>query len=218
MDTMKLLSPKNLILVTAAGLVSAGCHTDMWVQPRQLPLTESTFYPNKMSTRPPVEGTVARGFLRDDVELYKGYTAEGKVVERIPESAIAQFAKAGDSREKTVMTMLKRGRERFDIYCSHCHGRLGDGKGMIAQRGFALKRPPANYHDPRLLAMPDGHFFDAMTNGYGTMFPQASRVEAVDRWAIVAYIRAMQLSGSAPVSEVPADQVGSIKPAAEVKK
>ncbi|HRJ27542.1 MAG TPA: cytochrome c [Fimbriimonadaceae bacterium] len=213
---MKSPKPGWIVLLSLTAVV-AGCHTDMWVQPKQKPLEESTFYRDRMATRPPVEGTVARGHLKNDTELVKGYTEAGQPVERIPESAIESFQREGMTRTQAVSAMVKRGQERYNIFCSHCHGQLGDGKGMIAQRGFTLRRPPANFHEARLLKMPDGHFYDAITNGFGTMLPQASRVEIPDRWAVVAYIRAIQLSGNASLDEVPAESRGSIAPPEEAK-
>ncbi len=174
----------------ALGIV--GCHTDMWRQPRQLPLDESTYYADGASSRPLVQGTIARDHLRLDEAFYTG-ALNGKWIDEIPLTV-------DDA-------LLKRGQERFDIYCSPCHGRLGDGKGMISQRGFQVRRPVGNYHTDRLRTMPAGHFFDVITNGYGTMYSYASRVEPQDRWAIVAYIRALQLSQNAPLSDVGAAEL-----------
>jgi len=104
------------------------------------------------------------------------------------------------------MEDMRRGQERFNIYCSPCHGRLGDGKGMIAQRGLALVRQPASYHTDRLRKIPVGHFYDVITNGFGIMYSYASRVEPDDRWRIAAYIRALQFSQNAPLSAVPPEE------------
>ena len=114
------------------------------------------------------------------------------------------------------LELVKRGQERFNVYCSPCHGRLGDGKGMIALRGFQLRRPVGNYHTDRLRKMPVGHFYDVITNGYGAMYSYAARVEPQDRWAIVSYIRALQLSQNAPLDE--ATKANIEKAAAEKAK
>lgn len=171
----------------ALGALAAGCHTDMWQQPKIAPLDESQFYADGQTARPLVAGTVARGHLRLDDALYTG-RVNGKYVDEIP--------------MKVTKELILRGQDRFNIYCTPCHGRLGDGNGMIAKRGFALKRQPASYHTDRLRKMPVGHFFDVITNGYGTMFSYASRVEPEDRWAIVAYIRTLQLSQHASAADV----------------
>lgn len=173
-------------------LMAAGCHTDMWIQPKVKPQQESDFFPDGQGSRPLVEGAVSRNPLKLDDALYTG-KVEGKLVSEFP----VQVDK----------TLILRGRERYNIACSPCHGKLGDGGGMIAQRGFALRRPPGNYHTDRLREMPVGHFFDVITNGYGTMYPAAIRVQDVrDRWAIVAYIRALQKSQYVKASDLTADE------------
>lgn len=127
-------------------------------------------------------------------------------MEAIPAAAYAQFH--NNSKE-----MLERGRDRFNIYCSPCHSQLGDGNGMIAQRGFSVKRPPGNYHTDRLRKMPIGHFYDVITNGYGVMTPRAFQVDQPDRWAIAAYIRVLQMSQAAtPADIAEAQQVKSTNP------
>lgn len=130
-------------------------------------------------SRPLVPGTIARGHLRLDEGFFTGQE-NGKWMDSIP--------------VKVDRALLARGQERFNIYCTPCHGRLGDGNGMIAHRGFSLRRPVASYHTDRLRKMPVGYFYDVITNGYGAMYSYASRVEPQDRWAIVSYIRALQLS------------------------
>lgn len=175
-------------LAVLAGL--GGCHTDMWVQPKVKPLEASTFYSDKLSARKPVAGTVARGHLNEGAALYTGFV-DGKLVTTLPVAL---------SRE-----LLDRGKERFTIFCSPCHGQLGDGKGMIAERGFNLRKKPASYHTDRLRKMPIGHFFDVITNGYGVMYSYAARVDVQDRWAIAAYIRALQASQDVDPAEIPAD-------------
>jgi mono/diheme cytochrome c family protein len=123
-------------------------------------------------------------------------------VTRIPEEVVRSFP--------SFKAMLQRGQDRFNIFCTPCHSRLGDGQGFIAQRGFAMRRPPAAYHTDRLRNMPIGHFYDVITNGYGTMFSYASRVEPQDRWAIASWIRVLQYSQNARVSDVPADLLAQL--------
>lgn len=167
--------------------VAAGCHTDMWRQPRTDPLDESAFFTaDGQTSRPLLPGTIPRGHLREDEAFFTG-AQNGKWLTTLPMPLTKE--------------LLLRGQERFNVYCSPCHGQLGDGEGMIANRGFKLRRPVGNYHTPRLRAMPVGHFYDVITNGYGTMYSYASRVEPRDRWAIVAYIRALQLSQSASAAD-----------------
>ena len=169
-------------------LVLAGCRQDMHNQPRYKPLAASEFFDDGRSARPVVEGTVARGRLRIDKARYTG-KMDGMDVSEFP----FPITKAE----------VLRGQERFNIYCSVCHGRVGDGTGMIVERGF---RKPPSYHIDRLRNAPAGHFFDVISNGLGAMPSFANRVDVTDRWAIVAYIRALQLSQNARLDDVPADQ------------
>lgn len=180
---------RNAAAAGGALLVLAGCHTDMWVQPRTKALDKSTFYADGRSARDPVAGTVAQGHLKVDDAASTGFV-NGKLVTELP----VPLTKA----------LIERGKERFTIYCSPCHGQLGDGNGMIAQRGFNLRKKPASYHTERLRNMPIGHFFDVITNGYGVMFSYAARVKPEDRWAIAAYIRVLQASQNAKADESPA--------------
>jgi cytochrome c553 len=152
----------------------------MHVQPRYNPLAATTFFDDSRSARPAIEDTVARGQLRLDLARYTG-KVNGKDIDYFP----IQITPAD----------LARGQERFNIFCSPCHGRLGDGHGMIVSRGM---RQPPSYHDARLANAATGHFFDVMTNGYGAMYSYAARVPVDDRWRITAYIRALQLSQNAP--------------------
>lgn len=173
----------------AACCVAAGCDMlDMYDQPRYEPLEASEMFDDHGSARPLVQGTIPRGWLREDEALYTGKLG-GEFVARLPLPL----------DEK----LMQRGRQRFDIYCSVCHSRTGDGNGMIVQRGF--RRPPS-LHIERLRNAPAGHFFDVMTNGFGAMPSYASRIKAEDRWAIVAYIRALQLSLNARLKDVPGER------------
>ena len=168
----------------------AGCHPDMWIQPKYKAQEKSTFFADNMSSRQPVTGTVPFGEKKDDDALYRGYV-DGKLVREFPISV---------TRE-----LIERGQERFDIFCRHCHGAIGDGEGMIAMRGFKVEQVVATYHTDRLREMPVGHFFDVITNGYGVMFPFKDRIPVEDRWAIVAYVRVLQRSQNASIDDVPFD-------------
>jgi Cytochrome C oxidase, cbb3-type, subunit III len=166
-----------------------GCRQDMHDQPRFKPLAKSDFYGDLRSSRPPVEGTVARGQLHEDTYFYTGKIGDNP----------------GDTMPFAVTAeVLARGRERYNIYCAPCHSRLGDGNGMIPSRGFPRK--PPSFHLERLQKSPLGYFFDVMTNGFGIMSDYASQIPARDRWCIVAYIRALQLSQNATSTDVPAGQ------------
>ena len=173
--------------VLALCVAVAACRQDMFNQPKVKPLAESDFFEDGSGARPPVEGTVARGELRADRVFQTAIGPDGKFVATLP--------------VPLTRALLLRGQERFNIFCSPCHGRVGDGRGMIVERGF--KQPPS-YHIDRLREQPIGYFFDVITNGFGQMSGYAARVPPADRWAIAAYIRALQLSQHAPVQQVPA--------------
>lgn len=172
-----------------------GCHTDMWVQPKVKHQSKSDFFADEMGARPKIPNTVAFGKGKQDEAFYTGFQ-NGKMVSEFPVPVTEK--------------LLRRGKDRFEAFCMHCHGMAGDGKGMIAQRGFTLARPVGNYNTDRMRKMPVGHFFDVITNGYGAMFPFNARIKPEDRWAIVAYIRALQLSQYMPVNELSAEQRGEI--------
>lgn len=174
--------PRALVLALAAAAVLAGCRQDMHQAPRYDPLEESDFFADRRASRPLVPGTVARGELRADHVFYTGKRGS-EFVRELP--------------VPVTRALLERGRDRFDIYCSPCHSRLGDGNGMIVQRG--LKRPPS-FHEERLRNQPIGYFYDVMTNGFGAMQDYAAQVTPADRWAIAAYIRALQFSRRAPAA------------------
>lgn len=174
-----------LLILCAAAI---GCHTDMRDQPRYEPLEASTFFEDGMSSRQPVKGTVARGQLHEDEIFYTGRDGN-ELVDKIPLDVDRM--------------LLRRGQERFNIYCSMCHGVLGNGEGVIVQRG--LRKPPS-YHIERLRTAPDGHLFDVITNGLGAMPRYAVQIEPRDRWAIVAYLRALERSQNARLDDVPAEE------------
>jgi len=201
------------IVPTLVVVLLAGCdRLDMYDQPRYEPLEASDFFSDGLSARQPVEGTIPRGGLRDDEPFYTGKVA-GKAVGQIPEAAFRatherdprHFDRPYDETSQADLrrALLVRGQERFNIYCSVCHGRLGDGDGMIVRRGF---RKPPSYHIDRLRQAPAGHFYDVMTNGFGAMASYANRIDVDDRWAIVAYIRALQLTQNARPEDVPEEQ------------
>ncbi len=171
----------------AACLVSFGCRQDMHDQPRYKTLGYSKLFPDGRQSRPIPANAVARGELNDDVAFYQGKDA-GADISYFPIPVTAD--------------LVQRGHVRFDIYCSPCHGRVGNGLGMIVRRG--LKQPPS-YHIDRLRTAPVGHFYDVITNGYGAMLNYAAQIQPRDRWAIVAYIRALQYSQNAVVADLPAD-------------
>jgi mono/diheme cytochrome c family protein len=167
--------------VPAVALLLGGCRNDMHHQAKIKPFRESTFFSDGASARALPEGTVARGFLRADAALSRGQGPDGKFVERIPVPL---------TRE-----LLLRGQERFNIFCSPCHGRTGQGQGMIVQRGF---KRPTSFHADRLRAERAGYFFDVITNGFGQMSGYAVQVTPEDRWAVVAWIRTLQASQHMP--------------------
>lgn len=169
-------------------VLTVGCRQDMHDQPKFKPYRANPFFADGRSARPLVEGTVARGNLQADDHLYQG-RENGEVAKTFPFPITEQ--------------VLRRGQERFNIYCSPCHGQLGDGQGMIVQRG--LKQPPS-FHIDRLREAPVGYFFTIETNGFGVMFDYADRIPPEDRWAIIAYIRALQLSQHATLEDVPAEE------------
>jgi mono/diheme cytochrome c family protein len=183
---LDILSVVAMLVVVA---LSTGCRIDMHVQPRVNPLAKSDFYTDQRGARPLVEGTVARGQLRADTYFYTGKSGNNP----------GDFMPFPVTKE-----VLDRGRERYNIYCAPCHSRVGDGNGFIPSRGFARK--PPSYHTARLQKAPLGYFYDVITNGFGIMPDYASQIPPQDRWNIVAYVRALQLSQNATRADVPAGQ------------
>src|SRR5438045_5638638 len=178
---------RRLFLLSAFCLLS-GCRQKMSNQPRYDPLEASDFFADGMSARPRIAGTVARGELSTDPFLETGKIG-GADGDGFPLPVNAE--------------LLDRGEQRFNIYCTPCHGRLGDGNGMIPSRGF---RHPPSFHSETLRNAKTGHYFDVITNGFGARPPYAVQVGPRDRWAIIAYIRALQLSQNATPADVPADK------------
>lgn len=173
-------------LVLAPALATSGCRQDMQDQPRYQPFERSAFFADGRAARPLPAGTVARGQLRADDHLHRGLV-EGAPAATFPMEITAEI--------------MARGRERYDIYCSPCHDRSGSGQGMIVQRGYPA---PTSFHDERLRRAPPGYFFSAVTNGFGVMPSYAVQIPVADRWAIIAYVRALQLSQHAREADVPA--------------
>jgi mono/diheme cytochrome c family protein len=179
----------NILL---AAVLLAGCRQDMNDQPRYKPLAETDFFGDDRSARPQVPDTVARGQLHTN-ELFDTGKIGGKVADVFPVPVTG--------------SLLQRGRERYDIFCSPCHDRVGTGRGIVVQRGF---KQPKSFHIDRLREAPVGYFFDVPTTGFGMMPSYATQISPEDRWAIVAYIRALQLSQHATTNDVPATVLGRL--------
>jgi Cytochrome C oxidase, cbb3-type, subunit III len=170
------------VCVATLAVLTGGCQIrqDMADQPKNRPLSPSPFFSDGRSERPLLENTVARGSIAED-DLFVPKESNAFPLPLTPE-------------------LLKRGQERYKIFCTPCHGIQGDGNGMVSMRG--MKHPPS-YHDARLLAVPNGYIYDVITNGFGGMLSYSAQIPPSDRWAIIAYVRALQLSRHAPVSDLP---------------
>jgi mono/diheme cytochrome c family protein len=179
---------RRALIVVALAVFAAACRQDMHDAPRYDALEASTFFSDGQSARAFVANTVARGQLRQDDHLYQG-RVNGQLADTFPMPVDA--------------AVMARGQERFQVFCSPCHGPTGSGNGMVVQRGF---RAPPSFHEERLRLAPVGYYFDVMTNGFGAMQDYAAQVPVADRWAIAAYVRALQLSQHAAVTDVPADR------------
>lgn len=203
------------LLLIGVCLLGGACRRDMQDQPKMKPYRGTSFFGDGLSARQPIQGTVPRGFLRTDKALFTGKKDTG-ATGTASASASPQAGGAGQQANGanaypddvtefpfpiTKDTVI-RGKERYEIFCSVCHGLTGNGDGMIVRRGF---RRAASFNDDRLRQAPVGHFFDAITNGWGAMPPYASQIPVQDRWAIIAYVRALQLSQqkAQPTSPVP---------------
>ena len=180
-----MISASRILLsacAAALAIFAGGCQIrqDMADQPKNRPLSPSPFFEDGRSERPLLDNTVARGSIAED-DLFIPKESNAFPLPLTPE-------------------LLERGRERYKIFCTPCHGIQGDGNGMVSMRG--MKHPPS-YHDPRLRAVPNGYIYDVITNGFGGMLSYSQQIPPPDRWAIVAYVRALQLSRNAPVSDLP---------------
>lgn len=178
-----------ILLVALGGFGALGCRQDMHDQPKLKPYRSSEFFANGSGMRALPAHTVARGSLQEDTHYFTGRMPDGSMATELP----MPMTKA----------LLKRGQERFTIYCTPCHGQTGDGRGMVVRRGY---KQPTSYHDERLRQVPIGYFFDVMTNGFAVMPSYAPQVPPEDRWAIAAYIRALQLSQHVDASSLTAEQ------------
>lgn len=207
MTPPRLLAPARLIRygwVVALALLLTACHQDMYNQPKVQTYAPSSFFADGRGSRPNVPGAVAVGQVQTDEYLFTGLV-EGE------EGDVMPFA--------VTRELLERGQTQYNIYCAVCHGQAGYGESMVAQSGGIV---PANFHQQRLVEAPIGHFFNVITNGvyrgdpanggYQSMYSYASRISAEDRWAVAAYIRALQLSQNATIDDVPAENRGSIGP------
>jgi mono/diheme cytochrome c family protein len=190
------------LLLAAYCLLAFGCRYDMQDQPRYKAYKKSDFFSDGRGSRDLPEGTVSRGNLRENKEFYTGKNANPSAAAAAPAAQTATDASGNtvvttfpDAIAKIPVPITKelvdRGQERYNIYCIVCHGPVGNGDGMIVRRGYP--KPPT-YHDDRLRNAPDGHFYDVITNGWGKMNSYAHQIPVADRWAIVAYIRALQVS------------------------
>jgi len=179
--------PKQIMFLLPI-LLTWSCRRDMQDQPKYKPLGQNSFFADGRDARPIPAGAIARDELNDEDPVHTG-AQNGKFLETIPLPLTA--------------ALLERGHNRFDIFCSPCHGRLGDGYGMVRQRGFWI---PANLHTGRLRAVPPGYIYQVIKNGYGAMPDHGDQIPVRDRWAIVAYVRALQLSQNANVSDVPSEE------------
>jgi len=175
-------------VVVVMSLAFVSCRLDMHDAPRYEPLEASTFFADGRASRTLVANTVARGTLREDEHFYQG-KINGELTDMFPMPVTTE--------------MMARGQERYNVFCSPCHGRTGQGNGMVVQRGF---RAPPSFHDERLRNAPVGYYVDVETNGFGAMQDYSAQVPVADRWAIAAYIRALQFSQNASVNDVPPDR------------
>ncbi len=214
------LREKFLFILFVGLVVVTGCRRDMQDQPKMKPLRGSTFFADGLSSRQPIEGTVPRGYLRENTELFTGKKAKAPGASATPATQQISGTQSGAQTSSfpddidtfpfpiTKETVL-RGRERYNIFCSACHGMTGNGDGMIVRRGF---RRAASFNDDRLRNAPVGHFFDAITNGWGAMPAYAPQIPVQDRWAIIAYIRALQTSQQNPAAAASASPAPAVLP------
>jgi mono/diheme cytochrome c family protein len=209
---------RNFLIFLLLVLGLTGCRRDMQDQPKIKPLRGSSFFATGLASRPPIDGTVPRGYLRDDKpEFYTGKKAKpaGAATATPAQQQTAGAPQSSfpddvvDFPIPVTKEIVQRGQERYNIFCSACHGMTGNGDGMIVRRGF---RRAASFNDDRLRQAPVGHFFDAMTNGWGAMPAYAPQIPVQDRWAIVAYIRALQLSQQNPNAAASASPAPSPSP------
>jgi hypothetical protein len=196
-----------LVLGLSVLMVLAGCtrerpaeappihlNPNMDQQPRVDPQEKSVFFEDGLGMRAPVPGTVPRGWLRDSAEYYTGMNSRGDTVKTMP--------------VELTLSLLKRGRERYDIYCGPCHSRVGDGKGIMIQRGYV---PPPSFHDDRIRDFRDGYIFHVISHGVRNMPGYRYQIPVEDRWAIVAYVRALQYAKNASGKDIPTEVLDVLK-------
>jgi mono/diheme cytochrome c family protein len=194
------------IVILAAGLIG-GCfrgepkekppihlNPNMFKQPKYKAQSQSEFFTDGATMRQPVPGTIAADSLREDKAYYNGRDERDSLLAKMP--------------VPVTMQLLKRGQERYNIYCAPCHGQTGDGQGIIVQRGYL---PPPSYHQDRLRNVTDGYVFDVITNGVRNMPSYRHQIPVADRWAIVAYQRALQRSQDANINDIPLEMRESVK-------
>lgn len=187
--------PVHLVLAILVLFTLAGCNA-MRDQPKYEPLEENDFFSDRRASRPLPAGTIPRSEGLDDPDQYSPRDANGDLIDSFP--------------FEVTMDVLQRGRERYDIFCAPCHGRDGYGQGMIVQRGFS---PPPSLHDQRLRDSPAGYYYEVITNGFGRMYAYNDRIAPRDRWAVIAYIRALQLSQNATENDVPPEELQNFQEA-----
>lgn len=192
-----LVAAKSCLLLL---FVCTGCRQDMADQPRFEPLEASEFFADGKSARPLVAGTVPRGHLQVDQTFYVG-SRDGNPVTDFPLGMAAKRLGLLGDEQQLMSQVIRRGQQRFNIFCAGCHDRTGSGRGMVVQRGFPA---PPSLHIQRLRDAPVGHIYDVISSGFGRMPDHASQIRPADRWAVVAYVRALQLSQHADVSSLPA--------------
>jgi mono/diheme cytochrome c family protein len=192
-----------MLACALAASLGAGtaCRQDMHDAPRYDTLEKSDFFADRRTARPLIDGTVARGHLRADDVFYTG-KENGQPIAGLPAGLVLDKA------------LLERGQSRFNVYCAPCHSQTGEGDGMVVRRGY--KQPPS-MHDPRLRAQPLGYFYDVVTRGFGQMPDYAAQIQPRDRWAVAAYLRALQISQHATVEDVPAEERGNLDKATEAQ-
>jgi len=205
LSALRALRRGALVAGAAAVVLIAGCRQDMQDQPKIIAQRGSDFFADHRGARPQVANTVARGQLREDSYFYTG----------VVQGADGYREEKNEMPFAVTLEVLKRGQERFNIYCTPCHSRVGNGLGEIVERGY---KPAANFHDQVRLSQPISHYFYVMTHGYGAMPDYSAQLAPVDRWAVAAYIRALQLSQAATAADVPSGvQVKSLKEIAAEK-
>lgn len=189
----KVVGRVALLAAVLSTVLLTACRQDMHDQPKYIPLRPSDFFGDGRSERSLVEGAVARGHLDDDNAYFTGRGPDGKFVDEFP--------------FQVTKEVIGRGQARFNIYCAPCHDRLGNGDGKIVRRGY---RHPPSYHIDRLRQVPNGYIYDVITSGFGAMPDYSAQIKPADRWAIVAYVRALQLAQNGKIDDVPSDRRGDL--------